>query len=260
VELRRLAAISAVDAAHQDAQPLGSVRCVCWLVHGGSLVAGGRRSEMSAKAVPAVRTGASMDWAQSLRRVAGGRNLCARFRHARGEAAYGLVGTPLAWVTTRRKERPRMNTAAAMTRRVICISPDDSLEDAYALMTEWSIRHLTVVNEGQLVGVLSDRDVLRFMVRMDGVERVPALPVGAAMTTRPLTCVHLSSISHVAGLMIDHKIDAVPVLDDEGGLVGLVTSTDLLELLREGGSESHKILPFRYELHNEVLRRRSATA
>ena len=150
-----------------------------------------------------------------------------------------------------------MKAAEAMTRNVICIHPQDSLEEAYALMTEWTIRHLPVIDEGVVVGILSDRDVLRVM-QVDGTtERIPAMEVGAAMSKRPHHCAPGSSISYVAGLMLDNKIDALPVLDPEGGLVGLVTSSDLIELLREKEGD-HKILPFRFEVHSDVLRRRAS--
>jgi CBS domain-containing protein len=150
-----------------------------------------------------------------------------------------------------------MKAADAMTRKVICIHPEDSLEDAHALMTEWTIRHLPVVDEGVVVGILSDRDVLRVM-QVDGeVERVPALLAGDVMHRRPHHCVPTSSISYIAGLMVDHKIDALPVLDAEGRLVGLVTSSDLLELLREKEGD-HKVLPFRFEVHSDVIRRRAS--
>lgn len=151
-----------------------------------------------------------------------------------------------------------MKAAAAMTRNVICIHPGDSLEEAYRLMGEWSIRHLPVVDEGEVVGILSDRDVLRVLHVADGTEQVPAMPVREVMTRHPYHCVPTSSISYVAGLMLDHRLDAVPVLHADGRLAGIVTSTDLLELLRERDDGDHKILPFRFEVHSDVLRRRAS--
>lgn len=141
-----------------------------------------------------------------------------------------------------------MQAASAMTRNVISIGPGDTLEDAHALMTEWNIRHLPVVQENRLIGILSDRDVYLHGTRPDGVLRVAPIPVAEAMSANPVTCWAASSIAHVAGLMVKHKIDAVPVVDAEDTLVGLVTATDLLELLRDEETTRGVSLPFRFHL------------
>jgi len=147
-----------------------------------------------------------------------------------------------------------------MTREVICVQPQDTLEDAYSLMTEWQIRHLPVVEGGILLGVLSDRDVLARAQVNGAVVAVPAMAVSVAMTPQPLvTCRPTSSVGYVAGLMLDYKIDCVPVTDVEGLLVGLVTSSDLLQLLRDRDDEEHKILPFSYTVRTD-LRPQAANA
>ncbi len=150
-----------------------------------------------------------------------------------------------------------MKAAGAMTRQVICIKPTDPLNAAHALMNEWGIRHLPVLEHGRLVGILSDRDVLMRAAAdpahgPGGALRVPAVEVAQAMTTHPITCRPASSVSYVAGLMVEYKIDSVPVTDAEGRLVGLVTSTDLLQLLRDRGEEAHQIIPFEFHLRTDL--------
>lgn len=154
-----------------------------------------------------------------------------------------------------------MKAAGAMTRDVICIRPEDMLDDAYTLMTEWNIRHLPVVKDGLLAGILSDRDVLLHGTRRAGTVTIPRIEVASIMTTHPVTCRPSSSVSYVAGLMVEYKIDCVPVTDVEGRLVGLVTSTDLLQLLRDREDDAHKVLPFEFKLRPETLpATRAATA
>jgi len=145
-----------------------------------------------------------------------------------------------------------MNANLAMTRHVVCIGPDDSLADAYEVMTEWEIRHLPVVRGNVLVGILSDRDVILRSTTGPTKVEVPSIPVAEAMTVNPLVCRPSASVGQIGRTMIEHKIDSLPVVDDSGALVGLVTSTDLIRLLVEneqiGGS---KPLPFSYKIHSD---------
>ncbi len=125
-----------------------------------------------------------------------------------------------------------MKASATMTRNVVCVEPGDSLQDAYELMFEWEIRHLPVLDGQRLVGILSDRDVLvHASSNGEGGLEVESLTVGEVMTSDPITCRSTTSVTSISETMIRHKIDSVPVVDDDHQLVGLVTSSDLLELL-----------------------------
>jgi CBS domain-containing protein len=137
-----------------------------------------------------------------------------------------------------------MRTAAAMTRDVVVVSADLPVRAARRIMERHRIRHLPVVRNDRLVGILSDRDLLRYEgLDLEGVDA----RVGEAMTLAPITCSVDTGVSRVAEIMIQHKIDSVPVVNAVGGLVGLVTSSDLLLLLVEGAHSQP--LPFDYRLH-----------
>ena len=128
-----------------------------------------------------------------------------------------------------------MKAMQAMTRNVVCVHEDDALEVARDLMKEWDIRHLPVVRGKILVGIMSDRDVLRYTTAggLDGQE-VSDRSVKETMTRKPITSSASDSIAHIAGLMVDNKVDCVPVIEeDDGELIGMITSSDLLDLLRE---------------------------
>lgn len=143
-----------------------------------------------------------------------------------------------------------MKAAAAMTRNVVCVEPGDSLQDAYEIMTEWEIRHLPVLEGQTLVGILSDRDILIHASRgVDGMLEVESLAVSEAMTTDPITCKSSTSVTMISETMIKHKIDCVPVVDEDQQLVGLVTSSDLIELLiAKEGFPVTKPLPVKYSI------------
>jgi CBS domain-containing protein len=99
------------------------------------------------------------------------------------------------------------------------------------------------------VGIVSDRDILLHSRRSDdGDIEVSPLTIEDVMTKHVRTCSPEDSISEIADTMIGFKIDSVPVVD-EGELIGLVTSTDLLELLREReASGIARKLPFNYDI------------
>jgi acetoin utilization protein AcuB len=132
-----------------------------------------------------------------------------------------------------------------MTRLVVVVPPQITLDLAWDVMQKRRIRHLPVVQGGTLLGILSDRDVLvRARLTDDGTISVPSTPVVHAMTPSPATCEPDQSVSSIVRVMTERKIDAMPVLDARERLVGLVTSTDLLLLLIEPDSE--RPLPFTF--------------
>ena len=124
-----------------------------------------------------------------------------------------------------------MLVKASMTRDVIVVSPEQSVEKAWAIMRGRGIRHLPVAINRELVGIVSDRDLLRMGDRLPSGEMLFwDRPVSDVMTRNLITCSPKTSIAEAARIMTDRKIDALPVVAG-GVLVGLVTSTDLLLLL-----------------------------
>ncbi len=122
-----------------------------------------------------------------------------------------------------------------MTRDVIVVPPEFTLDAAWRIMSRKHVRHLPVVRAGALLGMLSDRDVLsRGTLAKDGTLHLPnGIIVADAMTPTPVTtCEASADVADLARMMTVEKIDAIPVVRGLH-LVGLVTSTDLLRLLIE---------------------------
>jgi len=130
-----------------------------------------------------------------------------------------------------------MNTSAVMTRDVVVVSPTVSVPVAARLMQRLHVRHLPVVEERKLVGILSDRDL---------VEHAANATCAQVMTPAPITCSQDASVGRVASLMLEYKIDSIPVVSVSGTLIGLVTSTDLLGLLVDRAQA--QVLPFDFKL------------
>ena len=139
-----------------------------------------------------------------------------------------------------------MLVKASMTRDVVVISRGHTVERAWAIMRGRAIRHLPIVDDGELVGIVSDRDLLRTGERLPSGEMMFwDRPVSDVMSRNLVTCSPKTTVAEVARIMTDRKIDALPVVAG-GRLVGLVTSTDLLLLLMDQAPEIS--LPFEWQL------------
>jgi acetoin utilization protein AcuB len=141
-----------------------------------------------------------------------------------------------------------MRIQSAMTREVIWIEPSDELTVAHGLMTGFAIRHLPIMENGRLVGIVSDRDVRAFSTVQDGFLAVPDLAVSEVMTRDVITCPLTATVSDVGEKMLRNKIDCVPVLAEDGTLAGLVTSSDLIQLLIDREESAAKQIPFDFKL------------
>lgn len=109
-----------------------------------------------------------------------------------------------------------------MTRDPITSEQHDRLSTAKAIMTAGNFRRLPVVDEGRLVGIVTERDLHKYSGFLESTK------VTAAMRTSLVTVTPYDSVEEAALLMLKHKIGGLPVVD-EGQLVGIVTTTDLLK-------------------------------
>jgi CBS domain-containing protein len=114
-----------------------------------------------------------------------------------------------------------MKIATRMTSKLITVGPHDSLAKAKALMDSGNFRHLPVLEDGRLVGILSDRDMRLHSGYLDSTR------VDAAMTPDPVTITPTTTVEEAARLMLRLKISAAPVVD-EGKAVGILSTSDIL--------------------------------
>ena len=97
-------------------------------------------------------------------------------------------------------------------------------------------RHLPVISEeGKLIGILSDRDFLALGLNYVGRELHPSkdlvTPVKEVMTTDVLTARPTTEIRAIAKIMFSEKISAMPIVNEEGELVGILTTSDILRTI-----------------------------
>jgi CBS domain-containing protein len=118
-----------------------------------------------------------------------------------------------------------MKVKEVMTRSVETISPDATVEQAARIMLYLDIGILPVVDEGNLLGVVTDRDLV---IRGLAVGRPSHLTVvRQVMTTKVQTCYEHQSITEITKLMQKNRVRRLLVLNRKGGLVGVVSLSDL---------------------------------
>lgn len=134
-----------------------------------------------------------------------------------------------------------MTVAEIMTPNPVTVDEMATVGEALELLSSLEVRHLPVISEGELQGILSDRDLKGIGVDLEadpeGLERVKALlsaPVGRMMSGNVLSVDPSSDVSELIDLLLSEKVGAVPVVDEESSdLVGIVSYVDVLRALRE---------------------------
>jgi acetoin utilization protein AcuB len=115
-----------------------------------------------------------------------------------------------------------------MSTDLVTVGPGESARHAYEVMRDRRIRHLPVVDNDRLVGILSDRD-LRPVLLSPGLA---GAAVAELMSEQPTTIAPGAPVEDAASVLVVRKIGCLPVVED-GRLIGIVTETDLLAVLVE---------------------------
>jgi CBS domain-containing protein len=119
----------------------------------------------------------------------------------------------------------------AMTRNIIPVSPDDTVEAAIRTLVEHQISGAPVVDkDGTLVGLISEYQLLE--IAYD--PHIKESKVRDFMTKEVLTVNSRTLLTTVANLFVSHRIRRVPVLE-EGRLVGIISRRDILRYMTETG-------------------------
>jgi acetoin utilization protein AcuB len=121
-----------------------------------------------------------------------------------------------------------------MSKDPITITDDTSMMKAIHLMKQNRFRRLPVLHEGRLVGIVSDRDLKEASpskaTTLDVHELyylLAELHVKDIMTRDPVTVSPESTVEHAAQLMLENTISGLPVVDDQGKVVGILTQSDV---------------------------------
>ncbi len=117
--------------------------------------------------------------------------------------------------------------ADVMTSKVVTLSPHNTFSEAANLMNDRYFRHCVIVDaHGQIVGVISDRDILRALARNPNAR---SKSLDQIMTRHPVTVRRNTPIAEAVSKIVSKRINCLPVVEENGGVCGIVTSTDLLK-------------------------------
>lgn len=127
-----------------------------------------------------------------------------------------------------------LTAADVMTRQPQCVSTRTTAAELVQHFHERRFRHFLVVENDKLVGVISDRDVIRLFGLEDFPERnsLEALTAGELMSTDLVTVEASTSLVHAVELIVENGISCLPVVAN-GRAIGILTATDLYLALEQ---------------------------
>jgi CBS domain-containing membrane protein len=127
-----------------------------------------------------------------------------------------------------------------MTSAIVSIDRDQPLSEAYQALRGASYHHIPVLDAGRPVGMLSSTDILRLVYDVDGASDKMLtsmldhqFTIDDAMTSELSTLPETATVHDAAATLADSRRHSVLVLDDDGSIAGIVTTTDLVRYLRD---------------------------
>ncbi len=144
-----------------------------------------------------------------------------------------------------------------MTQNPKTIDVDATIQDAINLFMDNHIHMAPVIDNGKLVGIVTDRDVkhaspsdaclLDFQNIMYRVSRVQ---IGDIMSPRPITVTEDLTIEETAEILLQNNISGLPVVDETGALNGVITQHDIFAALVGASGLTHRGMQFGFELED----------
>jgi CBS domain-containing protein len=133
-----------------------------------------------------------------------------------------------------------------MTPDPLTVTPQASIAEAWDLMRELAVRHVPVVEDGVLVGMLSDRDLARVSIaqvlRVEGADALREelkTPIVEVMSTDVISVEPETEVGEVIGLLLEHKVGALPVVElGTREVLGIISYVDVLRALQDLIEES----------------------
>lgn len=133
-----------------------------------------------------------------------------------------------------------MKVTTFMTQTVVSVEMDDTLQIIKDLFEKTGFHHLVVVEGKRLVGVISDRDLLRALSPNIGTAAETAKDLACLnkkahqiMTRNPISLTTEAQLADVVGVFNQHPVSCVPIVDQENNIKGIVSWRDIMRVLGE---------------------------
>jgi CBS domain-containing protein len=111
-----------------------------------------------------------------------------------------------------------------MTRKVTTATRNMSVRDVAVLMRDGDMGSIPVVENGKLVGIVTDRDIV---VRVIAAERDPSISVSEVMTANVFSVREDDFVFEAIRLMGDRQVRRIPIVDADGNLTGIIAMADV---------------------------------
>ncbi|UCD74592.1 MAG: CBS domain-containing protein [Phycisphaerales bacterium] len=129
-----------------------------------------------------------------------------------------------------------MKIADIMTRSVVSVHVDDTLQRIHAIFEESKFHHVIVIDDGRIAGVISDRDLLknvspfigRRLMEREQDTKTMARRAHQIMTRRPVVARPDLSIPEAVDLLLKHQVSCLPVAGTDRRVQGILTWRDIL--------------------------------
>ena len=125
-----------------------------------------------------------------------------------------------------------------MSKQVITVDANDSMNKAIHLLKEHNIKMLPVMEKGRLVGIVTDRDLKRASASdattleiHELLYLISKIKIKEIMTKKPITVPEDYTVEETAEVLLKHNISGVPVVDQHHNVVGTITQNDIFRIL-----------------------------
>ncbi len=129
------------------------------------------------------------------------------------------------------KEKTQVfHASEIMSFPVFTIGPDVSAGDAWLEFLDKKVHHMPVVSdEGKLIGIISDGDISKKLISCDdGTGKNTGETVKDIMSSDVVATSPLTDIRRIAKAMLDHHLGAMPIVNDNGSIAGIISRSDIL--------------------------------
>lgn len=146
-----------------------------------------------------------------------------------------------------------------MKSNVISVDADASMDTAIRLLKEHNIGMLPVMREGELAGVVTDRDIKRHSASEatsldihELIYLISKIKVSDIMSRKPVTVKPDYTVEETAEILLKEKISGVPVISDQGKLVGIITKSDLFKVIMSMSGLPKRGIQFAVRIFNRI--------
>jgi CBS domain-containing protein len=125
----------------------------------------------------------------------------------------------------------RNTVESIMSKPLITLEADSTALQAAKLMSERVVSSIIITDNDQIVGIITERDLIRLVCAMD--LQASKAPIASIMSSPLITIDKASTIEHAAQIMLRNKLRHIGVTDNNGSdrIVGIISSADLMKLL-----------------------------